>query len=253
MVQQDFAPHRPARQVQRSGDGVRRVPYAADMSDAPDMISAAVEHHFQRLGPTTRVSLEGSVDQLELAVHVIEPTQERPCYTLFTTGMSHKAMCMPDDLTNPDDWNRAELMICLPQGWFGDHDLLRTLGSDPGEHMFWPIRLLKTLAQFPHEHASWVVYGQTFPNDDPPTSYAEDTGMAGCLALWPLTTPRDFRHCYTAGGMKIQVYSLVPLYLDELELDLEGPDGLLGLLDRHHVSEVLNPQRPSTVTGPNPG
>lgn len=223
------------------------------MSEEADLLSAAIEGHFQRLGPTTRVSLEVIVDQLELAVHVIEPSEERPCYTLFTTGMSHKPMQMPDDLPNPEEWNRAELMICLPRGWFGDQELLQTLDSGLKEQMSWPIRLLKTLAQFPHEHASWVVYGQTFPNDDPPAPYADDTEMAGCLVLWPLTTPRDFRHCRTPGGTKIQIYSLVPLHPEELELELEGADGLLGLLDQHHVSEVLNPQRPNTLTGPGPG
>jgi hypothetical protein len=210
---------------------------------APSRNAELIEKHFECLGPSTQISLEMIVDQIELGLRIIAPTEARPCYTLFTTGMSSKPMSMPADLKNPAEWNRAEVMICLPQGWFGDGDLLEILDTNPPERLYWPIRLLKTIAQFPHEYASWLAYGQTFPNEDPPKSYADDTNLSGCLVLWPLTTPRDFRHCHAADGSKIQIYSLIPLFAEELALDLDGPGGLLGLFDQHQVSEVLNPER----------
>lgn len=211
-------------------------------------ISDVVVQHFECLGSSTELSSELIVDQLVLSVHAIEPTPERPFYTLFTTGMSDQVMNMPPELEDPSGWNRAELMVCLPQGWFGEGGLA-VLDTDPDESVFWPVRLLKTLAQFPHEHGSWLAYGQSIPNGEPPKGYADDTELAGCLILWPLTTPRDFRHCQVPIGPKIQIYSLVPLFAEELELELEGSDGLLGLFDQHQISEVLNPDRPNVAKG----
>jgi hypothetical protein len=222
------------------------LPYAPGMPEESPLTTAVIEH-FQILGPSKLLSSESIVDQVELAVHAIEPTPDRPCYTLFTTGMSEREMRMPPELEDPSEWNRAELMVCLPQGWFGDGDLGEILAAEPPESMFWPIRLLKNLAQFPHENASWLAYGQTFPNGDPPQGYADDTALAGCLILWPLTTPQDFRHCQIPGGPKLQIYSLVPLFAEELELELEEAEGLLGLFDQHQVSEVLNPDRPNVA------
>ena len=71
----------------------------------------------QRFGPTDALALRKIVPVLEdvyVAIHVIRPTGQHPFMTLFTTGMSSRAMNVP---AGQEAYSFGELLMHLPMTW----------------------------------------------------------------------------------------------------------------------------------------
>src|SRR5262249_26066204 len=76
---------------------------------------AAVERPIERsFGPIAWVSHEVASPVVHIDVHVVEPSSQRPFYTLVTSGMSDQPMTVPDKALEAGHHELAELMICLP-------------------------------------------------------------------------------------------------------------------------------------------
>ena len=76
----------------------------------------AITHHFEKhVGRVGNVFHELISDLVHVDVHVIDPTDERRFYTLFTTGMSDRPMTVPD--AKAESCRYAELVLYLPQEW----------------------------------------------------------------------------------------------------------------------------------------
>jgi len=207
-----------------------------------------IEHHVARLmGTPAFVWHEMASSFVHVDVHVIMPSKASPQYTLFTTGMSDRAMKVPADVEQPDALQFAELLLMLPPDWFVDPRSVRELQD---ERTYWPIRLLKSLARFPHECRSWLGFGHSVPNGDPPAPFAEGTGLCCALLVPPVRVPRDFYDLDLSDGRRINFYAVVPLYPEELQLKLtRGTTALLDRFDLVGVSELLDPQRDNTCSG----
>lgn len=198
-------------------------------------IAEEVEAHFEAHGlHVDSVFHEIVSDLVHLDVHLVAASKARPFVTLFTTGMADRPMAVPPQA---EALARAELMLCLPKGWpLGDSDLL-------SEVNYWPIRLLKSLARLPHEYQTWLGVGHTVPNGDPAQAYADGTELAGALIAPPLTLDVA-AHQFQSKQGSVNIYSVVPLYDQEMNLKLaQGTDSLLDKLDQHGVSELLDPKR----------
>jgi hypothetical protein len=226
------------------GSGLLRHTPRTRSWDAPDTVddggAEAVQRHIeQHFGPVAFVWHEFASELVRLDVHVVAPTERRPCYTLVTVGMSDRAMTVP---AGDDSLPYAELMLCLPADWPMTTEAFRD------ENAYWPIRLLKIVARLPHEYGTWVAEWHSVPNGDPAQPYASDTPFVGALLAPMIRTGPEARTITTAAGRRISLLALVPLHAAEMQLKLTaGTDALLDSFDHIAVSELFDPARPSSV------
>lgn len=200
----------------------------------------AIDRHIERyFGPIAFVWHEIVSDLVHVDVHVVEPSEARPYFTLVTSGMSDRPMTVAaGDGSRP----YAELMISLPPDWPLSAEAMRD------ENVYWPIRLLKMVARLPHEYDTWIAEWHSIPNGDPAEPYAPGTPFAGVLVAPMVRCEPAARTITTDDGKQIALLALVPLHPDELNLKVtRGTDALIEALNGVSVSEVFDPGRPSGV------
>jgi len=204
-----------------------------DVSDSSiEAISAHIEKH---VGPIATVWHEVLSDLVHVDVHQVAPTDDRPYWTLVTSGMSDLPMAAPK---GSEEWQYAELMLCLPKEW----KMEQTDFND--ERHYWPIRWLKILARFPHEYKTWLSWGHSMPNGDPSSAIHPSVPFEGVILLRPQTVSNEFWRLQIRDGKVIHFFSLVPVYPGEMNLKLkEGTEELEKRFERHKVSEIINPSR----------
>ncbi|MCA9063735.1 MAG: suppressor of fused domain protein [Planctomycetaceae bacterium] len=217
----------------------RTIPFEPTEGD-PDRIEQISAHIETHLGPVANVFHELVSDLVHIDVHVVEPTEDRPWYTLVTSGMSEAPMNTPE---GADDLRYAELLVMLPADW------PLSMEAFEDEQYYWPIRWLKMLARFPHEYDTWLGFGHTVPNGDPPEPLGPGTDFCCNLLLPPLLVPEGFQTLEVDEFRSISFFSLIPIYRDEMEFKLKhGLDPLLTLFDECEVDDVINLERGSVLT-----
>lgn len=229
-----------------SGDPIyRHEPRDKDWT-LPDMEDSCIEeisdHIEKHIGPIDMVWHEIVSDLVHIDVYQVAPREERPYWTLITSGMSDLPMKAPDGMKG---WEFAELMICLPRDW----DV-----SDEGfkdNKNYWPVRWLKILARFPHEYDTWFSWGHTIPNGDPAEPFDESVPFTCLLLSRPRTVSTDFWTLEIREAKTIHFFSLMPLYTSETEFKLKnGTDDLEELFERNKVTEILDISRPEVLDKP---
>jgi hypothetical protein len=137
------------------------------------------------------------------------------------------------------------LLTILPKGWpvrqsaFG------------AENNYWPIRLLKTLGRHPFEAGTWLGFGHTHANGPSEATlkpYAQNTQLCA-VALLPSITLGERAWSYRKpDGEEVFLWAAVPLHLSELRFkQTRGVDALLDLLQKHRVSDMIDPSRKPVV------
>jgi len=208
--------------------------------------NAIADHVIQHIGPITNVFHEIQSDIVQIDLLVVGPQENRPFTTLVTCGMSDRPMPIPiedpEDLARVPELRFAELLVCLPPDWpLSPQDFQQ-------EENYWPVRWLKRLARLPHQHDGWLGLGHTIPNGDPPRPFAPNTPFCCWLIDQPVLMPDTARKLRVKEKV-INLYSIVPLYQDEMALKLKSGSGSLSkLLDHAKVSELIDCTRPSTAT-----
>ena len=142
-------------------------------------------HAESHVGKISSVFQETISDLVHVDVLIIDPEENRDYYTLVTTGMSDRAMKVPEHC---EMFAHAELMLRLPTDWPMSEDAFRE------ERNYWPIRWLRILARFPHEYQTWLFEGHTIPNQDPPEPFADNTELSGMLLTRPTSFDREIPH-----------------------------------------------------------
>ena len=201
-----------------------------------ELIEAVSEHIEQHIGEPETVLHQLISMHVHVDIHVVPPSDERPCITLVTTGMSERAMNAPRP-----EVSRAELVMILPPDW--------PLGQDAmgDERHYWPFRLLQQLAVLPHEYDTWLWHGHTVPNGDPPAPYADGAGFCGAVLL-PLALCDEAFDELQVGEHTVTFLGVYPLYEDEMQLKLDqGAEELADRFEAARVSEALEPGRPSVA------
>ncbi|MDO4880975.1 MAG: suppressor of fused domain protein [Capnocytophaga sp.] len=157
-------------------------------------------------------------------IYVIEPTAERNYYTLVTGGMGAYDMNIPENFVSSPN---AELMIHLPPTW--------NVKSED-EKDYWPIRWLKILSRLPIEQNTFLGWGHTIPTGEP----LEGTNFS-CLLLIATddNTKEKDAEVTLPTGKKVQFYTLVPLYEQEMLYKLENDSG--ALLELFSENEIPYP------------
>jgi hypothetical protein len=201
-----------------------------------ELIEAVEAHVTEHFGEPSTVWHELVSPYVHVDVHVVAPTDERPVFTLVTSGMSERPM-------SSDEGDRyAELMIVLPPTWpaAGSPEFARP-------EAYWPYKLLEDLAQAPHEFRTLLWSGHTVSNGNPPEPYAPDTKLCGTLLFSPLLGPEGF-DTLRVGERDIRFLAVLPLHADEMKLKLDkGLEALYELLDAAELTEILDHDRPSVV------
>lgn len=210
--------------------------FAIGDSENIDRISDHIEAH---IGPVANVFHEMISDLVHIDIHVVEPSPERNCYTLVTSGMSDRAMKVREGC---EDFKFSELMISLPPDW------PMTQASWEDEANYWPIHMLKFLARFPHVYETWLWSMHTIPNGDPPAPFAPNTQMTGVILLPPVMLPPSFWELVISPEKTIHFHALIPLHSDEMDLKLKsGAEALFEGFKKYSVTEILDPRRASVV------
>jgi hypothetical protein len=227
---------KPEVEYSKSGQPVYRHKARNDdleLAPGDEATIAAVSDHVERhVGPVAWVFHELISDKVHLDVHVVEPGEGRPFYTLVTSGMSERPMTMPPDSVSPPF---AELVVCLPPDWKVSQEAFAD------ENNYWPVRWLKTIARLPHDYRTWLGYGHTVPHGDPPEPYAENTRFCCLLLLRPTKFGADFHILEGPDGKRTAFYVLVPLYPEEVTFKLaKGTEPLEELFRTHGVTEVID-------------
>jgi hypothetical protein len=196
----------------------------------------AISNHIETCwGKAETVFHELCSDYVHVDVHFVKATKQRPFHTLITSGMSDRPMHAPE---GAEDYRYSELVISLPPDWPLDEE------SFKDEQNWWPIRWLKKLARFPHEYDTWIMWGHTIPNDDPPVPFAKNTRCCCMLLCVPVLCSDGGMLLKISESKKVRFYSLIPIYLEEMQFALKaGADELIEKLGHAEVTELLNLKR----------
>jgi hypothetical protein len=223
----------PVFRHQARPDGIQAPDSAGENCDA---ISAHVEEH---IGPVHQVWHELISDLVHIDVLQVEPTDERPFWTLVTSGMSDRPMTVPPDA---ESYAHAELFLCLPPDW------PMSRSDFQNENHYWPVRLLKSLGRLPQEYDTWLGPGHSVGNDgEELTPYAENTSFCCALVMPPLVCVSSDFHILALPDRQIRFYGVWPLHRDEAELKMEqGLDELLNRLEKSRITESVDVSRPSS-------
>jgi hypothetical protein len=218
------------------------------MSDQPDpafgnsQTIEQVEAHIARhIGKPTRVWHELVSDKVHIDIHVVEPNEAVPFYTLVTSGMSDRPMSTPPDASQR---SYAEMVIRLPADWPVSREAFKD------ESHYFPMRLLKMLARLPHDYNTFLASTHTVPNGDPARPYAPNTNLCCAMIYVPVTLPQDFFTLQIDDTKTIHFYGTFLLYKEEMDFKLKhGADALLEIFRVTKVTELVEVTRPSVILG----
>lgn len=198
-----------------------------------DEVVAYIEKEFGPVQPQALIEIVPTA--LPVAIHLVRPGNGRNHLTLFTTGMSERAMTVPK---GNEEYRFAELFIQLPADW----PLTKKGLSDP--NYGWPVEWLRSIAKYPHENGSWLGGPVTIiANGEPPGRLAPKINFTSFL----LMAEKDF---ISQSGNTIQLYRVTPLYTEERELEIKhGVAALVRAFDKFDVPFVVDLNRRNIAIG----
>jgi len=173
----------------------------------------------------------GAASGIEL--HVIPPLDTRNPIVIFTTGMSEAPQAVPPD---HEAYRYTELLIRLRGDWPLDQQ------SRESPNFGWPFEWLQRIASYLHLNDTWLGGPYTIiSNDEAPQPFAPGTAMS-CMLL--LKEPGSAGTVRCRGGRQIALYSMVPLFTEERDLEKRGGIAeLLGQFQQQGVPPWVDPKR----------
>jgi hypothetical protein len=197
-----------------------------------DQIISRMATVFGTVDPLSLQEIVPVHDDAHVAVNVICPNPQHPFLTLFTTGMSDRAMTVPP---GQEAYQYAELVMHLPATWPHPRN------GDSADAM-WPLEWLRKVAYYPHLHGTWLGGPTTIiSSDDPPVPLGANTQQT-CLLL--IADFADWSPMGLDDGRSVCFYTVVPLYTEER--DFEKQHGIVPLLQRlrdRNCTTVVNVNR----------
>ena len=210
--------------------------------DAHCRVEAVCRNIEEHIGDPARVFHELGSAFVHVDVHVVAPTDDRPYYTLVTSGMSDLPMTVPNGY---DNLAYAEVVMCLPQDWKLDVESMRDVRNS------WPVDCLRHVARFPHQYKTWMGDGHTVTMTNPPTPFCEGVPFTSLLLSRPKTVSKKFWYLTDIDNKIINFYSLIPLFPHETEFKLkDGAKKLEALLERQKVTELVDISRKDVTVAP---
>jgi hypothetical protein len=192
-------------------------------------------------GPVDPLALQEIVpvdSDVHVAINVIRPNDRDPHLTLFTTGMSDRALEVPK---GQEEYQYAELLMRLPGAW--PHPRDRGAGDDT----FWPFEWLRKVAYYPHLNETWLGGAMTIiSSDDPPVPLGPNTKQT-CLLL--LANFMDWSPIVVEGDKKVRIYTVIPIFTEERDFEIKhGIKPLFERLQKRGYLDAVNVARKSVAT-----
>ena len=198
---------------------------------------AIMEHFETYFGKADSVLTD---DPSDIDIYIVSPTIERPCYTLFTQGMSGRPMRAPAGM---EGYEYAELMMHLPFYWTLDHR----------PENYWPIDWLKKLSRYPRENDTWLFYGSLIKGNEDGAPFAYNTDLncfiLGATRMLPSDSDRDaFSILELPSGKSIYFFTVIPLYEEEAAYKQDhSAEELFGKFDERNISDIIDVHRGRAV------
>jgi hypothetical protein len=216
-------------------------PEKIDEPTAEDKAHEQIISHLSELfGPVDPLALQEIFPvhgEVYVAINVIRPNDRHPFLTLFTTGMSDKAMNVPK---GQEEYQYAELLMHLPANWPHPRD------KAAGEDALWPLEWLRKVAYYPHLNDTWLGGPMTIiSSDDPPVPLGPNTKQTCLLLLAGVT---DWNPLTLKDRRSVFFYTVIPIYTEER--DFEMKHGIMPLVERlkeRGYSAVVDIHRPSVA------
>jgi hypothetical protein len=163
-------------------------------------------------------------------IFFIKATEDRPYHILLSCGMSALPMKVPEDIESSEF---AEVMILLPKEWNLEYE------SFSDERNYWPIRIMKELMMLPHPNKTWLGFGHTFGHEDD-DELAEGIGFNSVMLASSMELSADFTEIELENNKVIDIYTLIPLYKEELEFKKQNSaSDLLEKFDKFGIEEIV--------------
>lgn len=177
-----------------------------------------------------------------LDVYLIRPAN-RNYAILLTSGASLLRMSVPDTIPNAAEYEFAEYMLLLPK----DIEFAEVVNSKEGDKNDWIITMLKDIARFPHHYNTFFAIGHTVQATEERTPYSPETNFVGSALLPSVTFDEGFTK-FMCGMDTINIYSVFPLYRNELEFKMDkGYSDFIQLLIDGNVPEIFDENRPNLL------
>ncbi len=201
-----------------------------------------IADHVDSYFPDADISVFHEIMALDIRVHVylIKP-KGASFQMLLTSGMSTLKMNVSEGVGDQDEQAFAELMMLIPK-----HIEFAEVysGDKPND---WILTVLKRTAKFPHFYNTWIGIGHSIQADEDYSPYGEDTEYVGALVLPSVTFDERFTEI-KKDGRTINIYSVLPLYRNELEYKIEhGYNDFLDLLIQANGKEILDLKRKNLI------
>lgn len=165
-------------------------------------------------------------DNYYLDVAQINPTKEKPYYTIITLGMGEYKMY---NQNNENFSSFAELMISLPPDWNFDD-----------KNYTWAIDELIQLTYIPFTYFFAYEWGHLENNFEP---FSSNTKLSAVTLLYP-EMKKENSGLLKLENRNLQFYQIVPLYDEEYTFALKNGMKNLLLLDvEKKISFVINMNR----------
>ena len=163
-------------------------------------------------------------------IYIIKATEDRPYNILLSCGMSALPMKVPEDVESSEF---AEVMILLPKEWNLNYE------SFNDERNYWPLRIIKELMMLPHPNKTWLGFGHTFGHEDD-DELAEGIGFNSVMLVHSMELSDDFTEIKLENDKTINIYTLIPLYKEELEFKKKNSAmDLLRKFDKFGIEEIV--------------
>ena len=144
--------------------------------------------------------------------------------------MSALPMKTPEDIESSEF---AEVMILLPKEWNLEYE------SFSDERNYWPIRIMKVLMMLPHPDKTWLGFGHTLGHEDD-EELAEGIGFNSVMLAHSMELSDDFTQIELEDDKVIDIYTLIPLYKEELEYKKKNSaNDLLERFDNFGIEEIV--------------
>lgn len=167
----------------------------------------------ENFGKIEKIYQDVGYDDLYLDVAQINPTKEKPYYTLITLGMGEHKMY---NQNNENFSSYTELMISLPTDWNLDD-----------ENYTWVIDELMHLAYIPFTFYFSYEWGHLENNFEP---FSSNTKLSALTILYP-EMKKENSGLLKLENRNLQFYQIVPLYDEEYTFALKNGMKNLLLLD----------------------
>lgn len=200
-----------------------------------------IDSHVGRFADDDEVFVihEKESETVHTDIFVIKPNpgKNRDFYILLTSGMSALPMHTGKKFFK---YRYAELVMLLPGNWDMEYENFNNEGN------WWPFRLLTDLTKYPHQANTWLGYGHTFARVEM-DAFSPSSGFTAAILLHSTVLPDTFMQIKRFFKSDIYIYSVIPLYTEELEYKMaHGVDALLEKFDEFSIKEIVDINRVNT-------